>query len=221
MYEIRHQLGIDSIRQKVEIRSLQRIGHLLRMPNSRLTKKVVLGRWTEEKEQSGLLRSSMISYWRRLIKEAGEDWTNAGNMASNRKVWRKFVNRRKGEIREWEDEMRSVRKNETKPRRSRTKEPDDFTCRIAGCGKKCKNKSGLVQHERKAHKLGGSAFKCPNCEREFREKSNLTNHYKACTGNPRRLGLRSITQEERVPCQRCGARITKSNMARHERLHEL
>ena len=221
MYEIRHQLGIDSIRQKVEIRSLQRIGHLLRMPNSRLTKKVVLGRWTEEKEQSGLLRSSMISYWRRLIKEAGEDWTNAGNMASNRKVWRKFVNRRKGEIREWEDEMRSVRSNETKPRRSRTKEPDDFTCRIAGCGKKCKNKSGLVQHERKAHKLGGSAFKCPNCEREFKEKSNLTNHYKACTGNPRRLGLKSITQEERVPCQRCGARITKSNMARHERLHEL
>ena len=80
-------------------------------------KKVVLGRWTEEKEQSGLLRSSMISYWRRLIKEAGEDWTNAGNMASNRKVWRKFVNRRKGEIREWEDEMRNVRSNETKPRR--------------------------------------------------------------------------------------------------------
>ena len=42
MFGIRQMLGIESLRAKIE-RSLQSMGHVLRMPNNRLTKKVCLG----------------------------------------------------------------------------------------------------------------------------------------------------------------------------------
>ena len=42
MFGIRQMLGIESLRAKIERRSLQRMGHALRMPNDRLTKKVCL-----------------------------------------------------------------------------------------------------------------------------------------------------------------------------------
>ena len=42
MFGVRKQLGVKSIECKIEERTLRRIGHVLRMPNTRLTKKVVL-----------------------------------------------------------------------------------------------------------------------------------------------------------------------------------
>ena len=43
MYSIRGTLKVVSMHMKIEKRSLQRIGHILRMDNSRLTKKITLG----------------------------------------------------------------------------------------------------------------------------------------------------------------------------------
>ena len=40
VFGIRQMLGIESLRAKIERRSLQRMGHVLRMPNDRLTKRV-------------------------------------------------------------------------------------------------------------------------------------------------------------------------------------
>ena len=84
-YEVRRQLGITSIRSRVEIRALERIGHVLRMPNERMTKKVVLGRWLEEKTENGKMTGGLIEYWKRLIGEAGEDWTNIENLTKTGK----------------------------------------------------------------------------------------------------------------------------------------
>ena len=72
-YEIRRQLNITSIRTKIETRCLQRIGHVLRMPNYRLTKQVVLGHWKKERIPEGKLNGGILNYWRRLVKETGED----------------------------------------------------------------------------------------------------------------------------------------------------
>ena len=38
LYGVRRALGIKSIRQKIEKRSLERMGHVFRMPNGRITK---------------------------------------------------------------------------------------------------------------------------------------------------------------------------------------
>ena len=38
--------------------------------------------------------NGLISFWQRLVHEAGEDWTNAGNIAFDRKKWKAFVQQR-------------------------------------------------------------------------------------------------------------------------------
>ena len=41
MFGIRQMLGIESLRAKIEGRSLQRMGHVLRMPNDMFTKRYI------------------------------------------------------------------------------------------------------------------------------------------------------------------------------------
>ena len=84
-FEIRHQLGVQSIRTKVETRALEIIGHVLRMPNEKTTKRVILGRWNAERKEEGQLKGGTISYWKRLIAEAAHDWTNVENLAKDRR----------------------------------------------------------------------------------------------------------------------------------------
>ena len=43
--DVRQRLGIKSVEWKIERRVLERIGHVMRMKNDRLTKAVVLGWW--------------------------------------------------------------------------------------------------------------------------------------------------------------------------------
>ena len=43
MWDVRGQLGAESIRTKIEIAHLRRIGHVLRLPDKRLVKKMLLG----------------------------------------------------------------------------------------------------------------------------------------------------------------------------------
>ena len=43
MFDVRRSLGVKSVGIKVEKRVLERIGHVMRMGNERLTKAVVLG----------------------------------------------------------------------------------------------------------------------------------------------------------------------------------
>ena len=45
MTDVRQRLGIKSVEWKIERRVLERIGHVMRMGNDRLTKTVVLGWW--------------------------------------------------------------------------------------------------------------------------------------------------------------------------------
>ena len=91
MFRIRNGLQISSVRTKVEIRALERAAHVMRMPNSRLSKQVVFGRWDCETPPSRKLRGGIVAYWRRLLREAGWDWTDAENLVSNRKRWRQAV----------------------------------------------------------------------------------------------------------------------------------
>ena len=47
MTDVREKLGIRAVESKIEKRVLERIGHVMRMGDERLTKAVVLG-WYEE-----------------------------------------------------------------------------------------------------------------------------------------------------------------------------
>ena len=50
MQDVCNELGIKSLRLKIEKRVLQRIGHIMRMDDSRLVKNVTLG-WMEDFER--------------------------------------------------------------------------------------------------------------------------------------------------------------------------
>ena len=70
MQDVRNELKIKSIRWKIEKRVLQRIGHILRMDDRRMTKIAILG-WYEElkklPKRAGRKRK-MLHYWRKLLR---------------------------------------------------------------------------------------------------------------------------------------------------------
>ena len=77
MTDVRQRLGIKSVEWKIERRVLERIGHVMRMEKDRLKKAVVLG-WWEGLEGKGKMagrKRKTVLYWRRVLREAGIDWT--------------------------------------------------------------------------------------------------------------------------------------------------
>ena len=93
MYDVREKLGIKSMRLKIEKRILERIGHVMRMDDSRLVKIAVLG-WFRELEQwdkcPGKKRKTQL-YWIKTLKDAGIDWTQMNLLAQDRKAWKGLI----------------------------------------------------------------------------------------------------------------------------------
>ena len=104
MFDVRRDLGVTTIRVKVEKRVLERIGHVMRMGDERLTKQAVLG-WMEELEKfekpKGRSRKTVL-YWKKVMREAGLDPTDACSLTRDRKVWRGKIKERLDHLAEWE-----------------------------------------------------------------------------------------------------------------------
>ena len=215
MFAVRRELEISSLRTKIETRTLQRIGHVLRMPDHRLTKKVVLGRWTEERQQKGLLRGGIIAYWKRLFRESGLDWTKASGLVSDRKKWKEIVRKRNKEMTTWEEEMSEWRRTEAKPLRVKTFPKNDHSCGVENCSFVAKSTAGLAQHIRLKHAETKKVFKCSNCARTFKQKGALTNHSRACVKTAENSDTRNL--RKRKECHICKAIISSCNYARHLR----
>ena len=86
MQDVRTSLNIRSIEKRV----LERIGHILRMENDKLVKIAVLG-WMKELE--GLnkwpgKKSKTVLYWKRVLSNAGNDWTDIERICVQRSEWR-------------------------------------------------------------------------------------------------------------------------------------
>ena len=210
MYGVRRELEIVGVRTKIEKRALERVGHILRMPDKRMVKRVVLGQWDEPTKEGGKLRGGTIAYWRRLASEAGVDWTNLENLTQDRKRWRKTIAERVQHLQEWEDKMSLSARGEPKPLRSQRGENSDetsFICRWKGCGRVCATAGGRVQHERRIHRKATAIFSCRTCNRTFNERSLLTNHSKTCTGS------------EKAECEKCGKEMMKTSLRVHKQKH--
>ena len=90
--DVRERLGVKSVAWKVDKRVLERIGHVLRMGNKRLTKAMVL-RWYEGLEGWSKMigRKNAVLYWKRMLREAGIDVTYVERLVSDRKGWKERV----------------------------------------------------------------------------------------------------------------------------------
>jgi hypothetical protein len=215
MFDVRKELGVKSVRSKVEKRSLERIGHVMRLEDSSTVKAVTLG-WLEDLEnhdkRPGRKRKTIL-YWRRLIKEAGLDWTEIGSLTEDRKEWKSKVRERAKHIDQWE---KRGAKRSTEDRGERSKEVErktTFTCDIENCGKICVSKSGLVIHKKRIHNISKEKvmFKCNMCNRTFNAKASLTNHQRGCGGL-------EASSSDFKKCDICFKEVTTANFARHRRL---
>ena len=69
MWDVRRELGVKSLRWKIEKRVLERVGHVMRMDDGRMTKAVVLG-WMgelEKWEKPKGRRRKTVCYWKKLL----------------------------------------------------------------------------------------------------------------------------------------------------------
>ena len=208
MQDVRNSLGITSLQIKIEQRSLQRIGHVLRMGNDKPAKRAVCG-WLPEMEEVANERTKIRTtphYWRKLVKEAGIDPTNLDTLTANRKEWREIIKKRTNRVERWERSHGNREAPAEFPRNTEVARRD-LTC--PECQKACKSAGGLSIHIKRIHRQPRNQFLCPTCQKEFNSENTMKNHAKRCQGERRVGGL--------VQCKQCGAWITATNFARHRK----
>ena len=212
MQDLRNELGLKSVRLKVEKRCLERIGHVMRMEDDRIVKAAVLG-WMEDLEgvqkMKGKKRKTVL-YWKQLVKEAGIDKTKIGKETSNRKEWKMTVKERIKHLEKWERRGGKRSQEERGVRNQLRQQEDELKC--DECDKICKSKAGLVNHIRTKHNISSQKVmhKCNLCEQIFPYKSNLTNHQTICVG--------LFNEDPNMKrCDKCMKLYTSGNFARHRR----
>jgi hypothetical protein len=214
MQDVRSELGIKSIRLKIEKRCLERLGHLMRMDDDRLVKAVTLG-WMEQLEEvpkvPGKKRKTVLFY-KKLVKEGGWDYTQIGALTKDRKEWKRMVRARVKHLNTWERQQGNKNQEERIPRNTTRTEEEAFICEWEGCGKICLSKAGLAVHIKRLHNISSQKvlFKCDKCNQSFQQEANLWNHRKACNGiEPDR--------EDQRKCDFCDKYVSKGNLARHKK----
>ena len=73
VFQVRKTLGVGSLELKTEKRTLERLGHVLRMKNDRAVKQITLG-WSVILENQRKHRQTTIDYYRKTIERAGLDY---------------------------------------------------------------------------------------------------------------------------------------------------
>ena len=194
MEDVRTRLGVKSIRCRIEKRVLERIGHVLRMGNDRITKAVVLGWWEElegREKKAGKKRKTVL-YWKRLLREAGIDWTDIKRIVGDRDAYRELVRERVGHIEKWDRQKGHKyvwEEGEESIGRSVSRDLD-LVCRWEGCGKVCLSKGGLTLHQKRVHRAPEDRvrFRYDRCGINLEAQAAKTNHEKTCSKGGWRRG---------------------------------
>ena len=127
-----------------------RISHVLRLPDDRLVKRMVLG-WNAELE--GLTKArrrqqTTLSYWRKLLTDAAIPHENLQKIVTDRKRWNSEVNNRRKWLKMYECQQgHQNSENRRLPGRETLHVPvthstTEFICEAEGCGKVAKAKQG-------------------------------------------------------------------------------
>ena len=183
----------------------------MRMEDGRMTKAVILG-WMKElegwKKQKGRKRKT-ICFWKKLLREAGIDWTDLSGATKDRKKWKKLVMERMSKLDKWEKSNGHQWTGGRMERNELKRTTTDFLCSV--CGKSCKSKGGLVIHRRRMHEISEKrkVFECKACLEKFQQEANMLNHMKVCGGA-------SASRSDRRFCA-CGREFAKSYIARHKK----
>ena len=112
-------------------------------------------------------------YWKRLLREAGVDWTRIGSITKDRAGWKKIVRERMDHVKKWEWSQGHSWVGE--PLLRATREAVELVHKCEVCEKVCKTKAGLTIHRRRIHEVSPlkKTFTCTKCKEEFQQEANL------------------------------------------------
>ena len=94
MFQVRKDLGVGSLKMKIEKRTLERIGHVLRMKNDRIVKQITLG-WPVILEDQRKHRQTTIYYYRKRIERAGLDYECIEDFGDGQEQVEKYSERKR------------------------------------------------------------------------------------------------------------------------------
>lgn len=92
--KIREELGVEPILQSIERQKLKWFGHMTRMEEERLAKRVWLAR-PRHKRKRGRPRKTWDSTVEESLRKRGISWNDARRMAKNKKEWSLFIYNKK------------------------------------------------------------------------------------------------------------------------------
>ena len=135
----------------------------MRMSDERIVKAVILGWYDNLKDESKMVgrKRKTVLYWKRLLKEAGMDWTDIERRTKDRKGWKRFVIERMERVHALEKQMgHKYEWSEGEERLGRSEcvvveeaVGGGYLCRYEGCGKVCKSGGGRTIHEKRMHRV--------------------------------------------------------------------
>ena len=200
------------------------MGHVLRMNDDRLVKQAVLlwyRKLEEENKTKKVPHRNTITYWRKLINEAGEDPNNIEHLITDRTKWRALVRNRVKHLEEYERQQGQnhvLQPDEIiRDRRESTKTPTENTLQCENCDKVCRSKAGLAIHRKRLHDSQQKETQCEKCGKTFTQEATLKNHMKKCleTSQEDLPSARKYVPKKGV-CLRCDSLIALTNMSRHQ-----
>ena len=176
-FQVRKTLGVGSLEMKIEKRTLERIGHVLRMKNDRIVKQITLG-WPVILEDRRKHRQTTTDYYRKTIERAGMDYECFEDLVMDRNKWRNIVKEREKEINQWEHQM--AEKKSTRKELHRKKEDRKVGRK---CGKRFETTKGMKIHYGRMHKTDRDEIdNCTKCGEKIKDRATKMNHGRECEG---------------------------------------
>ena len=199
MRENCRQQRIQFIQIKIQIRTFERMDHILRMAGDRIVKRAEF-EWSYGKTNSRSGKGGTGRTWKTCL------WTER----IGRTLWRTSY------LKNWEEKMYGYHKDDMKPRRSQrqTVWPETQQCQWEGCRKVLPLQTGRTQPERRTHKIKPESHTSDERTRNFWDKTSLKNHQKRPKDK-----IKSYTSLNQGLVPECGALLIKTTLSGHKIAH--
>ena len=186
--QLRNLTKIERVDVLIQKRRLQWLGHVERMSDERLQKKLLVSKIMNGKRGQGGQKQRWHDLIHADLKQLNmvADWRTA---ARDRKQWRNNINKLLHELNAQKELDEKARKDSVKIQKNIA---NNQTCNIAssnaslvcsfpGCNKVAANKTDLANHIRQKHRTQTSV-QCEHCDLNFKRQS-IYNHIKKCSTN--------------------------------------
>jgi len=208
--KIRKIAKISTVAEIMHENTLRWLGHVARMSNESMCKKMLFA-WEEKGDRGvGFKRGRYRDTVRRALKARKVDEALWLQRAQDRGQWRKIVKGTNEEVnpqQESKGKGKGGKKGQKQQKgggaNSLSADPpfdNAVMCPKAGCGKWCKGRKGLTKHVAFEHREGTEGqegFKCSMCTYTTVNRCGVSKHERTCHNNP-----------NNTPCPTCNLWFT-------------